>query len=63
MKTFIKTCVILHNLIIDFERVNNTNPTYIAGIEYIPAHSLTIIPRTDGQVNKDRTNMIAGLDG
>jgi hypothetical protein len=61
MKTVIKTCVILHNLIIDYERINNINSTYIDGIDYIPMHPFTIIPQTENQDAKDRTNMIAEM--
>jgi hypothetical protein len=61
MKTVIKTCVILHNLIIDYERINNINSTYIDGIDYILMHPFTIIPQTENQDAKDRTNMIAEM--
>lgn len=37
MKTVIKACVILHNLIIDFENQNNMNSEYINNTEHIPA--------------------------
>jgi hypothetical protein len=61
MKTVIKTCVILHNLIIDFERINNMNSTYIEGIDYIPSHPFTVIPQTEKQEAEDRTNMMAEM--
>ena len=58
MKTVIKTCVVLHNLITDFELAHNDDPRYIEGAEYIPKHPFTIIPRSDEQNHEDRNNMI-----
>jgi hypothetical protein len=37
----IKACVILHNLIIDFERINNIDSNYKAAMDYIPSHPFT----------------------
>ena len=62
MKTVIKTCAILFNSIIDFECYEDINSTYIDGLEYIPLHPpLTILPRTENEVAKDRINMIAEM--
>jgi hypothetical protein len=58
MKMVIKTCVILHNMIIDFERANNVDATYIHGLEYVPLHPFIIIPRNHHQTIEDRASMI-----
>ncbi len=61
MKTVIKTCVILHNLIIDFERVNSIDSNYIDVVDYIPSHPFTVIQRNVDQDADDRTNMMAEM--
>ena len=43
MKQVIKTCVILHNLIIDYEMKNNVDSTYIAHACYTPEHPFEIV--------------------
>ena len=58
MKMVIKTCVILHNMIIDFEHANNIDPTYISDDEYVPLHPFRIIPRNRNQTIEDRASMI-----
>ena len=45
MKQVITTCVILHNLIIDYEMKNNFDLTYIAEACFTPEHPFQIIPR------------------
>jgi hypothetical protein len=57
----IKTCVIFHNLIIDYRRINNIDSTYIDGIDHIPSHPFTVIPQTENQEAKDRTIMMAEM--
>lgn len=62
MKQVIKTCVILHNLIIDYEMANNVDSTYIAEACYIPEHPFRIVPRDVlNQTNETRTAMIVEM--
>lgn len=61
MRTVIKTCVILHNLTIDFERENNLNSDYIGANDYVPVHPFTVIDRDDAQTIADRTAMMADM--
>ena len=58
MKMVIRTCVIHHNMIIDFERANNIDPTYINDNEYVPLHPFRIMPRNHDQTIEDRAGMI-----
>jgi hypothetical protein len=58
MKLVIKTCVILHNMVIDFECANNLNPDYIDDDVYVPQHAFTIIPHNPDHLCEDRANMI-----
>ena len=57
MSTVIRTCVLLHNLIIDHERENGLDPDYITGVEYIPNHAFTVVPREENQGIEDRAIM------
>ncbi|KAI2504467.1 Ribosomal protein-like protein [Fragilaria crotonensis] len=50
MKTVIKTCVILHNLVIDFERQNGIDSDYINNEMYIPQHPFVVIPREEDKL-------------
>jgi hypothetical protein len=61
MKTVIKTCVILHNLVIDFERQNGVNSDYINDEMYIPQHPFVVIPRQEGQTFDTRSQMISAM--
>jgi hypothetical protein len=61
MKTVIKTCVILHNLTIDFEREHNLDSGYIGANDYVPVHPFTVIDRDDNQTVADRTAMMADM--
>ena len=45
-------------MIIDHERENDIDPTYIAGVEYIPNHAFTAIPRGENQAIEERTMMM-----
>ena len=58
MKTVIKTCVILHNMIIDYEREHGEDSGYIAHEQYAPQHPFTVIPREIGQSAETRVGMI-----
>jgi hypothetical protein len=61
MKTVIKTCVILHNLVIDFERQNGVDSDYINDEMNIPQHPFAVIPRAEGQSFDTRSHMIAAM--
>lgn len=58
MKTVIKTCVILHNMIIDYEREHGEDSGYIAHEQYAPQHLFTVVPREIGQLAETRVGMI-----
>ena len=58
MEQVMKTCVILHNLIIDYEIAHNLDPGYIHNEQYIPVHGMTIVPRNIHQNGEMRGNMI-----
>jgi hypothetical protein len=61
MKEVIMTCVILHNLTIDFEIKNNIEWEYIAHERYIPSHPFRILPRDPDQTAIMRAAMIAEM--
>jgi hypothetical protein len=61
MKTVIKTCVILHNIVIDFERRNGVDSDYINDEMYIPQHPFVVIPRQEGQTFDTRSQMILAM--
>jgi hypothetical protein len=61
MKTVIQTCVILHNLVIDFEYQNEVNSDYIIDAMYIPQHPFAVIPREEGQTFDTRSQMILAM--
>jgi hypothetical protein len=62
MKTVIQTCVILHNLVIDFEREHGVDWDYINDEMYIPHHPFVVIPRDKAQTCWDtRSQMISAM--
>ena len=61
MSLVMKTCVILHNLIIDFQRDQNLDPSYINDLEYQPKHPFVLIPRSPNQTHDDRLRMIRDM--
>jgi hypothetical protein len=61
MKTVIKTCVILHNLVIDFERQNGVDSDYINDEMYIPQHPFVVIPRAEGQSFDTRLQTLSAM--
>ena len=61
MKRVIQTCVILHNLVIDFEYQNGVNSDYINDEMYIPQHPFVVIPREEGQTFDTRSQMISAM--
>ncbi len=60
-KTVIQTCVILHNLVIDFEYQNGVNSDYINDEMYILQHPFAVIPREEGQTFDTRSQMISAM--
>jgi hypothetical protein len=61
MKTVIKTSVILHNLVIDFERQIGVNSDYINNEMIIPQHPVVVISRGEGQTFDTRLQMISAI--
>ena len=61
MKTVIQTCVILHNLVINFERENEMDSDYINNEMYTPQHPFVVIPREEGQTFDTRSQMISAM--
>ena len=50
MRLIIRTCVILHNLIIDYEKEHALDSTYIGGEQYQPSHPFEIIERSNQEL-------------
>jgi hypothetical protein len=46
METVMRACVILHNLIIDFEKEHNLDSKYIQDQQYVPQHSFEVFEKT-----------------
>ena len=61
METVIRTCVILHNLIINYERENNVDAGYIDDVNYVPLHPFVVVPRNLNQTVQEREVMIGGM--
>jgi hypothetical protein len=61
MKEVMKICVILHNLIIDYEIEHHLDPGYINNKCYVPEHAMTIVPRDIHQNGETRENMIVEM--
>jgi len=61
MKEVMKTCVILNNLIIDYEIEHHLDPGYINNECYAPEHAMTIVPRDIHQNGETRENMIVEM--
>ena len=61
MSNIIRTCVILHNLTIDYEMKHNVDSTYIEDAEYVPNHPCTLVPREHNQTGDTRGIMIADM--
>ncbi len=60
MALVIRTCVILHNLIIDHQK-NGADPHYIEDAEYIPQHAFTVVPKSAHQTIEERSAMIDAM--
>jgi Plant transposon protein len=61
MDTVIRTCVILHNMIIDYEAVHGIDRDYIDDEDYVPLNPFVVIPRDPGQNGNHRAEMIVGM--
>jgi Plant transposon protein len=61
MKEVMKACVILHNLVIDYEIENNLDGNYINDDLYVPEHGMVIVPRNNQQNGEMRENMISEM--
>ena len=61
MKTVIATCVILHNLIVDYKMKNNLDSDYIEDEIYVPSHPFTVIPRDVHQTDETRSTMVTEM--
>ena len=42
-----QTCVILHNLVLDYEREHNLDGDFINHENYVPLHDFVVVPRSD----------------
>lgn len=57
--TVVKTCVSLHNMIIDYESEHDEDSGCIAHEQYYaPQHPFTIVPREIGQLPETRADMV-----
>ena len=62
MGLVIRTCVILHNLIIDHEKKTGEDSHYIEGAECIrPQHAFTVIPKSPHQTIEERRVMMDAM--
>jgi len=61
MNTVIRTCVLLHNLIIDYEREHNIDAGYINDANYVPLHPFVVMPRNPNQTLEDREIMMGDM--
>ncbi|KAJ3085228.1 hypothetical protein HDU96_005508 [Phlyctochytrium bullatum] len=44
METVVIACIVLHNLIIDHEKMHGMDSDYISDAEYVPEHPFEVIP-------------------
>jgi Plant transposon protein len=62
MDTVIRTCVILHNLIIDYSREHDIDGDYINDeANYEPVHQFVLIPRNPEQTIEDREELVTEM--
>jgi Plant transposon protein len=61
MDTVIRTCVILHNMVIDYEREHNIDAEYINDEMYVPQHPFTVLARDNEQNGIAREQMVAAM--
>jgi hypothetical protein len=58
MDTVIRTCVILHNLVIDYKCEHNMDGNYINDENYVPLHNMVVVPCNSNQNHVNREIMI-----
>ena len=58
MSSVIKTCVILHNLILDYERRHNVDGEYNHPPNYAHVHPFVVVARNDNQTMEEREGMM-----
>ena len=59
MDTVMRTCVLLHNLMIDYEREHNINGDYIHDpANYAPVHQFVVVPLNPEQTMEDRDERV-----
>jgi hypothetical protein len=62
MDTVMRTCVILHNLIIDYSRKHNIDGDYLNDdANYEPMHHFVVVPRDPGQTIDQREGLVANM--
>jgi Plant transposon protein len=62
MDTVMRTCVILHNLIIDYERNNDIDGDYLNEAEnYEPLHQFVVVPRNQNQTGEEREHLTTNM--
>ena len=59
--TVMRACVILHNLVIDYEREHNLDCDYINDENYVPVHEFAVLPRNLNQDHAEREMMIEDM--
>jgi len=62
MDTVMRTCVILHNLIIDYSREHNIDGDYLNDdANYDPMHHFVVVPRDPGQTIDQREELVTNM--
>ena len=61
MDTVIRTCVVLHNIIIDYKREHNIDGRYINDANYVPLHHMVVVPRNPNQSVKEREVLMGNM--
>jgi hypothetical protein len=56
-----QTCVILHNLVLDYKREHNLDGDYINHENYVPLHDFVVVPRNPNQDYAKREIMIEDM--
>ena len=59
--TVMRTCVILHNFVLDYEREHNLDGDYINHKNYVPLHDFVVVPRNPNQDFAEREMMIEDM--
>ena len=61
MDTVIRTCVVLHNKIIDYEREHSIDGGYINDSNYVPLHHMVVLPRDPNQSVEEREVLMVNM--